>query len=66
MNSASSIQQVTMNRTQTARYIGVSLRKLDDMIQKGQGPPSILLLGRRLFRPESVNRWLETLERGAS
>ena len=46
-----------------AALLGISSQTLARIIKRDEGPPSIKLARRRLFRPETLSRWMEAKER---
>lgn len=54
-----------LTREQLALELGRSTRTVDRMELDGTGPPFVRLGRRRLFRRESVLRWLTAREQGA-
>ena len=53
---------VLMKKSDLAAMLGWSVRSVDRMIQREEGPPFIRLNGRVYFRATAVNRWLHDLE----
>lgn len=47
-----------MNREEAAEWLGISLRKLDDLVHHNV-IPSFKLGGRRLFDPEQLRKWVQ-------
>lgn len=53
------------SREEVCALIGVSIRTLHTMVQRGQAPPSYLIGGRRLFPADQLERWLAEKRAGA-
>lgn len=44
-----------------ASYLQVSLRKLDSLISRGEGPPHLRIGRQRRWKLEDVRAWVDTL-----
>lgn len=61
--SAVIIPPAVLDRSEAATYTGVGLSLLAELTARG-AIPSLKIAGRRLYRRESLDRWLEALEAG--
>lgn len=56
-----------MSRPKAAEYLGMSLRSLDDLWEKGTGPARVDVLGGRCgYRLSALNAWLDGRTRRSS
>jgi len=56
------MQRTTFNVTEIAEYLGVSRELIYSMVSKNE-VPHVRISSRILFKRESIDRWLEQLEK---
>jgi excisionase family DNA binding protein len=45
-------------REEVAEMLTITVRKLDKMVAKGEGPPSITIGTRRMFPADKLDEWI--------
>lgn len=53
-----------LSRQQTADAVGISVRALDQLHAAGEGPPSMLVSGRRVYPVAHLRRWIDGQVKG--
>ena len=56
------MQRTTFNVTEIAEYLGVSRELIYSMVSKNE-VPHVRISSRILFKRESIDRWLEEIEK---
>lgn len=56
------VPRAAVGPEEAARYLGIGRATLYELMASGRAPPSIRIGRRRLFRLESLDKWLRNLE----
>lgn len=51
--------KLLLEAREVAHLLGISLRKLDDMVSKEEAPPCIRIGRVRKWRLDEINRWID-------
>ncbi|TQE99694.1 MAG: helix-turn-helix domain-containing protein [Spiribacter salinus] len=56
------IESDLLTKQEAAKYLRTSVSAFDRMIKRGEGPPSVKIGKRHLFRRSSIDGWLDDQE----